>query len=784
MKVYTLIIIIISLQLITSHKLLSNEPAGYFDLSFEELLSTKVQIGSLLYMSNKDKPASVTIINHEDIKLTPHRNIYDLIETYVPGAFFMNHYDAPTLGIRGLMSDRNNKVLLLVNGRIANERARSGAVSELQNWDLSDIESIEIIRGPGSVTYGPGAIAGVINIVTKTIASNDASDVKFNYISQYDSKGIALKYSKELTNDLKMFSYASFQQTNGYLPEKAYDIMYNDWLNGLSNNKLEFQDYMADYFGIPQKKFHLDFEYKNNWRLWLRYSGMGSTSNGAVRKSPYQIGLDSNNYAVLNDLKNPTQTFHDHYYINLQHENELSTNWSYTASLGWDLENNKRTQGWYQMWRDNDAPSEQVYNELIDHGSLRNLYNNYSESESYINLTFTGKLSDNLRMANGVNLSYHKWGAPLFEDDNMIRMGDRSNIISGVNSPVYGSSAFFGVDSANSIFVGNGWSTLLYSLFTEVEYTPLESVKVLLSARMDKDSYSDYLLSPRLALIWNMDQSNTLKLITQQSNRLNTSEELFLENLNGNISTPEKLNTVELIYSSVLPENWHIESTVFYNDIDIVSWSDPIRTTRKTGYLSLIGAEIEAKYNSKVFTFGANHSYTKMLAWDLSKGVTSAGISYSNYLMTFSGNSTIGVGNSLNNWADNSTKLFANLYFFDRDLVIHFNTRVLWGFKGALDGITLVEELIKGTEIEQQMQESIDFMRANNFYDYDLRLNASISYRFLKKFTASLQFMNITNENNNYRYKYDAGSKAENYLFRTNILSEPFMMNFSLNIEF
>jgi len=44
-------------------------------------------------------------------------------------------------------------------------------VSERDLPFLGDIEQIEVVRGPGSIVYGPGAVAMVIAIKTK-----DASD--------------------------------------------------------------------------------------------------------------------------------------------------------------------------------------------------------------------------------------------------------------------------------------------------------------------------------------------------------------------------------------------------------------------------------------------------------------------------------------------------------------------------------------------------------------------------------------------------------------------------------
>ncbi len=138
-----------------------------FKMSMEELMKIKVNVpAAITKLSLFETPASITRITAKDIQLTPARNIYDLIEIYVPGAIWMNYENGPSPGVRGSIVHRNYKYLLLLNGRVMNSKGHYGAKSELEQWDMSDIREIDIIRGPGSVTYGPGAVAGVINIVT------------------------------------------------------------------------------------------------------------------------------------------------------------------------------------------------------------------------------------------------------------------------------------------------------------------------------------------------------------------------------------------------------------------------------------------------------------------------------------------------------------------------------------------------------------------------------------------------------------------------------------------
>ncbi len=752
----------------------SSNPAELFELSLEELMSRQVSIGTLLEMRNSDKPASVTTITSDDIKLTPHRNLYDLLETYIPGLLFLNHFDSPTIGIRGLISDRNNKVLILINGKVSNQKARSGAVDELEHWDLSDINMIEVIRGPGSVTYGPGGIACVINITTKDYESNDANSFSVNYVAPYNSRGINSKSSIRLSDDIVMFGFIGIQRTTGYKPKHAYSIMNNLWSAEFHNTYQNYQDYYADHFDKPQLKIHLQFDVFNQYKLWLRYGNTGATANGATLKSQYQIGLDTNGHQVLAPDKNAVSVGQSHFTIMLENERNISDKFNLSSSLSYDVQNNSRTMGWYWMWNDFDAPSQNIYDELMDHKHVRNLYNNFSESEMNAQFIFRGNINEKVRLAAGTSLSYNHWGSPLFEPSNNIRMGDFSNIISGTDSPIYGQSLYFGVDSNDAIFVGDGWSTFAYSLFAESEFKPHNDITLLGSFRLDKDSFSDFLFSPRLAIIYELNRNHFLKFIAQQSNRMNTSEELFLENRDGNISKPEILKTLEFIYYGILGSKLTLESSIYYNCTDLLSWYDPNRTTRRTGNLSIIGIELDAKYKHNRFGFGLNHSYTKMLNWELSEGVQTSGISYAHYKYSYENNSVTGYGNNLNNWANNQTKLFLNYDIIPNTLKIHYNTKIIWGFEGAKDGIKLIENIIAGTDIESEIMEAINVMRKEKFYDMGVRINFGLVWTMSYSFNLSLMLQNIGKLTPNWRHKYEAGNKTDEYFFKMNVIEEPF----------
>lgn len=123
-------------------------------------------------------PSVATVVTAADIAAIGAADLDEVLET-VPGlhvARSPTNYN-PVYTIRGIHTQYNPQVLMLVNG-IPITGVYTGNRSQIWGgMPVENIARIEVIRGPGSALYGADAFSGVINIITKTTTDLDGTQL-------------------------------------------------------------------------------------------------------------------------------------------------------------------------------------------------------------------------------------------------------------------------------------------------------------------------------------------------------------------------------------------------------------------------------------------------------------------------------------------------------------------------------------------------------------------------------------------------------------------------------
>jgi iron complex outermembrane recepter protein len=143
-------------------------------LTLEELADVDVYSASRRLESLQGTPSAIFVLTSEDIRRSRVRNIPDALRL-IPGVQVAridgNKWGVSIRGFIGLAGSGSarlaNKLLVLVDGLSIYDPFFAGTFWEAQDRMLSDIDRIEVIRGPGGALWGANAVNGVINIITK-----------------------------------------------------------------------------------------------------------------------------------------------------------------------------------------------------------------------------------------------------------------------------------------------------------------------------------------------------------------------------------------------------------------------------------------------------------------------------------------------------------------------------------------------------------------------------------------------------------------------------------------
>jgi len=140
------------------------------DIDLTTLL--KVTAGEEGTRTVDDEPGLVTVVSEEDIRRTGATTLREVLQTVSGLEVLTDGVGRARIVVRGVpgaASGSSENVLVTLNGMRLNDSIFGGATAVNLDLPVDNIKRIEIVRGAGSVLDGPGAVLGVINIVTEGV---------------------------------------------------------------------------------------------------------------------------------------------------------------------------------------------------------------------------------------------------------------------------------------------------------------------------------------------------------------------------------------------------------------------------------------------------------------------------------------------------------------------------------------------------------------------------------------------------------------------------------------
>lgn len=135
------------------------------EVSIDTLANIIVTTPTKTSQKLSETPATVRVITAEEIEKRGYFTLEEALSD-LPGMQFRNILGFNSYVFMRGIPNQNNLILLMVDGVQMNE-LNSGGFYGGGQWNLANVERIEVVYGPASALYGTNAVSGIINIITK-----------------------------------------------------------------------------------------------------------------------------------------------------------------------------------------------------------------------------------------------------------------------------------------------------------------------------------------------------------------------------------------------------------------------------------------------------------------------------------------------------------------------------------------------------------------------------------------------------------------------------------------
>lgn len=596
------------------------EPDNLGDLDIDELVRVRIVSATLTPTIARLIPAKTTAIDAAMIARSGARTLDELLEIYAANTqLTLHNTHLSHFGIRGIMSDRDDKYLLRVDGKTMNNRYFVGAESERDLPLLGDFRTVGLVHGAASATYGAGALAGVINLETHNGLTYEGVDVqsRLGFMDRFTAA--EFRFGRKLGARSGLFLYAGLADQTGSGQAES-PLVFGKSFTTPAPRPTDIVSGQPVPFDVPnlhasggllKLKFHASYV-NGPVELWARYTQGG----GLVR--PQRSVLQATALAEAEKgHRNVSQqlTVGAKFIQPLLDTLDLEAFVSYGRYL-------------YRLW------FYDVYQTSDDR----------LEQEAYGRVLCTWRPTPKQSAALGFEYS-HMW---------------------------------FNGASASALVVGDPpaqdrWQTDTVSFLGEHQWMLSGQWTTFVSLRVDKHTFTDWLVSPRLALLFTPTPEDTVKLIAARAQRRSGDAELRQGMvLSGNHGDVESLYSLELRYERQQDKHWSLGASAFLGRNEAIGYSSVINHSIPVGTFVIAGVEPEVAFHSERSRLTLSHGYTQLLSARLATPATIQGITAAPY----------GYGHDLANWANNITKL-AVTHDLGAEWSASTSLRVYWGFPGA-----------------------------------------------------------------------------------------------------
>lgn len=633
----------------------SQESNELFQLPLDELMTLKVKSSSTLTAtSHQSLPAASTTITKTDIQKSGARSLVEVLETFVPNfQWLRHHFETTPMGTRGIISDTNDNMMILVNGKVMNERTHYGAIPEKNLVMLDDIQYIDVIRGSGSAIYGYGATTMVINIITETGASFNGSQVttKVGVVEEFQS--LEMKYGKPLSDSSSVFLYGGLGHYTGSDQSHSPLIFGTSFRTDLGEAVTEgdpvpypVNNDQAIHRNLMPIKLYAHYNH-DTVTVWSRYTRSGQQFAWNLPLSSFPTTHNSSDeFTPVRDLPQQSSGYQQGtLFFNISHP--FNSAFSIDVDISYDTTDYERSLLFDPFTHQQDA---------------------YREEEYYTKVLSRWTPNEIHSLALGTEFSYENFG---------LQSLSRPSVSPKSNRYPDGMPQ---------------WSTKTGSVLGEYQWNPNDKFTLFFSGRVDKNSFSPYLISPRFASIFHLNTEESIKVLLSRSARIKFAEDLKWEyDLTHTIPKPDYLNSIELRYEKQPLFGVFLGTSLFYQDLEFHNFFSYDDNTSNTlsGHQRHWGLELEASKRSDTIDFGLSHAYTKLINMSLDN--TDIETSRINIIYgTDKSASAYGYGSNIANWSNHISKAYVS---FKPNAKWHFNNsiKIYWGYPGSKEYLSFLD---------------------------------------------------------------------------------------------